>query len=687
MTFGDLNPPGGCPLCEQVGLRDLGEAGDGRGRAGVIDAYDLIGWFKALFEAGRIGPPADGLPMGIVGVDYVDGGPPDFLDPFDDGMFMETGLDSHGTAVAGIIAAAGDNGWGLAGLAWGARVMPVRVLRQDGEGVMSDFLGAAYFARTHGAQVLNASFGTYEEEIPAEAAEECKRFADEFLAGMLITMPAGNQGYVLDGNARDFLICPQTITSGNILVAAATTRDGTLSAMTNRMLPGGSDRPPLRSYTVHLAAPGDNVPVLQVEAPGAPTSAFSPAIRSGTSLSAAHVAGVGALLAAAAPELWAGGDASVPARWISLLATPRDALGGKVKYGIVHAGRVLRPPAGNYVYRPATPLFDSSDEGDQDHDGLSDEAENEIARAFAPYVVFDEEERSRRTDVYNGQGEWLGSEPITLFQLERRWSLAGAPTCPEGDEDRCFTLGYLMLYADQRATVSHHGDNETVYLWLKLGDDGSLGVEQLRYDAHGHHLLLTGDLLEYGTCEDAEIGQSRCEELLALVATLPGHWHGANAVMRGDASRHPVVYADQNQHGSHPSIAECEPGYVYVLDCALDYADRPPLVLPLPQFAFIPRFRAGSDAATLARNRNVGEWCPDPDPAHAGRSITPAAHLIESLYLLGFPDEVVWSRECGSACEPQFCGGLAGPRGCGQCGYDCAPDNWSKLVQDYPCPR
>lgn len=67
---------------------------------------------------------------------------------------------SHGTHVAGIAAAVTDNDLGIAGVSWGARIMPVKVLNSGGSGYMSDVIDGMRYAADHGAQVLNLSLGS-----------------------------------------------------------------------------------------------------------------------------------------------------------------------------------------------------------------------------------------------------------------------------------------------------------------------------------------------------------------------------------------------------------------------------------------------------------------------------------------------------------------------------------------------
>jgi thermitase len=67
--------------------------------------------------------------------------------------------NGHGTHVAGIATAATNNGKGVAGLSWGALIMPVKALDSSGNGSVSSVAAGIMYAADHNAQVINMSLG------------------------------------------------------------------------------------------------------------------------------------------------------------------------------------------------------------------------------------------------------------------------------------------------------------------------------------------------------------------------------------------------------------------------------------------------------------------------------------------------------------------------------------------------
>ncbi|WP_287153429.1 S8 family serine peptidase [Candidatus Solincola tengchongensis] len=114
------------------------------------------------------------------GYDYVNGDPY----PADD--------DGHGTMVAGIACANGNNLRGIAGIDWYAGIMPVKALNRQGQGSLDAVVNSVYHAANHGASVINMSFtsSTYSKML-----QDAVEYAHAL--GCVMAAAAGNEGTTL----------------------------------------------------------------------------------------------------------------------------------------------------------------------------------------------------------------------------------------------------------------------------------------------------------------------------------------------------------------------------------------------------------------------------------------------------------------------------------------------------------
>src|SRR5215218_5727197 len=201
----------------------------------------------------------------LPGRDYVGGD----LDPRDDTIGDARG---HGTQVAGIAAAATDNGRGIAGVGWGARILPVKVLDRFGSGYDSDIAAGMTWAADQGADVINLSLG-------GAADSAVLRDAVDYAGGRgsAVVAAAGNDG----GRAISY---PAAIPA--VIAVSAGTRTGEPAYFSNH------------GPWVDLSAPGYEVLTTDlVEGPGE-----GYVFASGTSFAAPHVAGAAALVSAQHPD-------------------------------------------------------------------------------------------------------------------------------------------------------------------------------------------------------------------------------------------------------------------------------------------------------------------------------------------------------------------------------------------------
>lgn len=185
--------------------------------------------------------------------------------------------NGHGTHVAGTIGARGNNGFGLAGVAWNVKLMALKFLTADGGGATSDAIACIEYAVKNGARIINASWGGPDYSY---ALERAIRVAGN--SGVIFVAAAGNEAANND-YAPSY---PANFAGQNILSVAATTKYDTLdSAYSNYGL-----------RTVDLAAPGSGILSTWHQADDAYM------VLNGTSMATPHVSGALALLRARFPN-------------------------------------------------------------------------------------------------------------------------------------------------------------------------------------------------------------------------------------------------------------------------------------------------------------------------------------------------------------------------------------------------
>ena len=184
----------------------------------------------------------------------------------------------HGTHTAGIIAARGSNGQGVAGLSWYARILPLRVLDGNGLGRVSDVASAVTQASTRGSAVINLSLAL---TAPSSTLYSAISYAHN--NGALVVGATGND--TLPGQPLAPVRYPAAYSE--VLAVASTTHWENWADYSN----GGPQ--------VDLAAPGGDSfePILSASLGGGYAYLY------GTSMATAQVSGVAALVRAYAPQL------------------------------------------------------------------------------------------------------------------------------------------------------------------------------------------------------------------------------------------------------------------------------------------------------------------------------------------------------------------------------------------------
>ncbi|PLX20981.1 hypothetical protein C0584_04325 [Candidatus Parcubacteria bacterium] len=154
----------------------------------------------------------------INGWDFVDD-VPDPSPKFDAG-FTEDGV-VHGTVVAGIAAASGNNAAGVTGVTWRTNIMSLRVLDGKGEGDTRKVVQAIDYAIRNGADIINFSFVGFGFSNDLNSA--IKRAYD---AGVIVVAAAGNEGEDGRGHSLDeekmYPVCNDGGTENWVVGVAAT---------------------------------------------------------------------------------------------------------------------------------------------------------------------------------------------------------------------------------------------------------------------------------------------------------------------------------------------------------------------------------------------------------------------------------------------------------------------------------
>jgi serine protease len=249
--------------------------------------------------------------------------------------------NGHGTHVASTVAESADNEVGLVGLAYGARIMPVRVLDSRGEGNAADIARGIRFAARNGAQIINLSFEFDSAVTRASIPEVLSAMRYARSKGSLVVGASGNTG----GRTVAY-----PARSAYAVAVGATTERGCQAEYSNRgseldlVAPGGG---PDAAIAGDIRCRPEDPPgrdIFQVTFKGSVRRFGIPPGYVGTSMAAPHVSAVAALVLASGVL---GRDPSPRRLEAHLEATARDLgrPGRDWRYGagLLDAARATAP--------------------------------------------------------------------------------------------------------------------------------------------------------------------------------------------------------------------------------------------------------------------------------------------------------------------------------------------------------
>jgi PKD repeat protein len=240
-----------------------------------------------------------------------------------DGSGNPNDEDGHGTHIAGIIGAVGNNGLGIAGVAWKVQLMPLKFINSVGLGFTSDGVECVNYAIKHGANVINASFGSPSFSSTLQTAISAAR-----TAGIVFVAAAGNEKTNNDLTPS----YPANFTLDNIISVCATSSLDVFETIYSNF----------GATSVDVAAPGTAIFSCGID------SDSDYVLMSGTSMATPIVSGIVALVKAQYPNE---SPAQIRQRIIATCDVRPSLLGRCVSGGKVNLQRALS----SYVSAAFTP--------------------------------------------------------------------------------------------------------------------------------------------------------------------------------------------------------------------------------------------------------------------------------------------------------------------------------------------
>lgn len=373
----------------------------------------------------------------LAGWDFVDDDNNPSPDP--DAEEIDESALHHGTVVAGIIGAVGDNGEGIAGIAWDVNIMPLRALDSVGAGTDYWVSNAIYYAIDNGADIINLSLTGFETTAMLNTAIEYAYAND-----VVVVAAAGNENVDTDIQAV-YPSCLRTEDDDWVIGVTATDFDDQKASFSN-----------YGSECSDISAPGVGVFAAIYEDLEAGYLGDYMGGWAGTSFAAPMVAGAAALLLAEYPSL-------TPAQIQLSLELGADPLNLAQQYrGQLGTGRlnIFKSFDIGEVYSDQNSESTIGDGEEQDQTTTEDTSEHQYIRGMSfsdVYRVID----GKRYVFYNAQSYFTWEETFDPIEF-----------IPD-DQLSQYPFGGVMLPKGETVLVKIQSVPKVYAIWEDLSDPNS----------------------------------------------------------------------------------------------------------------------------------------------------------------------------------------------------------------------
>jgi len=245
---------------------------------------------------------------------------------------------SHGTLVAGIIAASGNNNEGIAGVSWNSKIMPLRALNSRGEGNIADAINAINYAVNNQADIINLSFVG-----PSFTNEFKQAIKNAYRKGVVLVAAVGNDAVAnasLIGGDLDmqpvYPACFRTTFEDYVIGVGAVNKNNVKADFSNYGL-----------TCLDINVPGVDIVSTQTInlSRGSPFTAEYSGYWNGSSFAAPQIAGIAALIKSINPKFRNNQIASFISDTADKIDSVNANFAGKLGAGLLNAQRALKAAA------------------------------------------------------------------------------------------------------------------------------------------------------------------------------------------------------------------------------------------------------------------------------------------------------------------------------------------------------